>query len=73
MSRTTHHARPYRHNPASPLHHNWYNNEPRWHRKLFKHRKRRAAWRSAYARVLKGADLDNMVYPMDTRPWIYYW
>jgi hypothetical protein len=73
MSRTQHHTRQYRMDPASPIYHNWYNKEPKWHRKLFKHRARRAEWRRVSAKIAHGADMDNIVYPMDSRPWIYYW
>ena len=52
---------------------NWNANEPKYWRRLYKHKKRRAEWRHKQAQIKNGADLDNMVYPKDRQPWIYYW
>ena len=59
MARTRGHTRNF--NPYS---------EPKAWRKLMKHRKRRAEVR----RALTGRkDWDNTVWPLDKKPWIYYW
>lgn len=73
MSDTYHHGR-YR---KRQLYGNdwwgWLKNEPRWWRKAYKHRKRRAEWRHRQTQIMHGADLDGMVYPKDKQPWVYYW
>lgn len=51
----------------------WSYREPKWWRKLMKHRKRRASLSSSLARLKKGSDPEDMVWPLDSKPWIYYW
>ena len=48
--------------------------EPKWWRKIYKHRKRRAEWKALREKIKTGhLDPDNTVYPLDKKPWIYYW
>ena len=49
----------------------WLQNEPKWHRKMFKHRPRRRAVLKCQYEVMRG-NLD-VLWPLDTRPWVYYW
>lgn len=53
--------------------HHWRWKEPKWWRKLYKHRVRRREWQQCYSKIKKGYDLEDMVYPLDTKPWMYYW
>lgn len=46
----------------------WVWNEPKWWRKLMKHRKRRASLKIALRQ-----DPDEALYPLDKKPWRYYW
>ena len=53
---------------------NWKHwKEPKWWRKMFKHRKRRQEWRGCMNKIRKGTDLEDMTYPKDKKPWIYFW
>lgn len=47
----------------------WLWSEPKWWRKLNKHRKRRAELK----RCLCADDWDAQVWPLDKKPWKYYW
>lgn len=49
----------------------WYTQEPKWWRKLMKHKKRRAAVRACRHQVMVG-NLD-VLWPLNVKPWIYYW
>jgi hypothetical protein len=49
----------------------WYQQEPKWWRKLYKHAIRRAQTRQCVHRVLRGED--EILWPLDKRPWVYYW
>lgn len=49
----------------------WYSKEPKWWRKLYKHRKRRQAVSQANYEVMAGNE--EAEYPLDKKPWIYYW
>jgi len=49
----------------------WYRQEPKWWRKLMKHQKRRAAVRWCVFRVMRGEEC--VLWPLDKRPWVYYW
>jgi hypothetical protein len=73
VARTHHHTSIQKRDPDMLQFYKWFSREPKWHRRLFKHRKRRAEWSRLRAKIAHGADLDNVVYPMDKRPWIYYW
>lgn len=72
MSRTRHHGAK---NKEKLFGDNWqwYQQEPKEWRKIYKHRKRRAEWRRCVNKLFNGYDADNMVYPLDSKPWIYYW
>ena len=49
----------------------WWGHEPKWWRSMMKHRKRRASVRKACTQVMQG-DQDAS-FPLDKKPWIYYW
>ena len=72
MANTFHHGARGKKQLYGDLWH-WCRNEPKWWRKAFKHKKRRAAWKKCEQKIRTGTDLDDMVYPLDSRPWIYYW
>lgn len=56
------------------IEYNWLKNEPRWWRKLFKHRKRRAEQRQLLTEVTRDLDYgEGIVFPLDKKPWEYYW
>ena len=50
-----------------------WDNEPKWWRRLHKHRPRRRAVRAACWRVRAGLDPEGLIWPLDKKPWIYYW
>jgi hypothetical protein len=47
----------------------WYKSEPKWWRKLFKHKARRAELK----RAMLTDDHDGQVYPLDKKPWRNFW
>lgn len=49
----------------------WISKEPKWWRKLAKHKKRRSALRQALHQVKVGNE--EALFPLDKKPWIYYW
>jgi len=51
----------------------WYRSEPKEWRKIYKHRKRRAEWKRCAEKLRGGHDADSMVFPLNSKPWIYYW
>lgn len=52
----------------------WCKREPKEWRKHNKHKKRRSAVRHAITQVDKGWGVDeDVLFPLDKRPWIYYW
>lgn len=53
-------------------HYNWPKNEPKWWRKLYKHKKRRIKTKQLLNKQLKDVK-EELVYPLDKKPWIYYW
>jgi hypothetical protein len=53
--------------------HNTFRNEPKEWRRIYKHAKRRAEWKQRCQEIMQGRDVENMVFPLDKRPWIYYW
>ena len=74
MSRSRHGKRYYRQlGEDHLLYYTWWQKEPKWWRKLMKHRKRRAEWRRCDSRIKKGYDPEDMTYPLDKKPWEYYW
>ena len=51
----------------------WIMNEPsHWHRQ-YSTKPRRARERLCYAQLRKGYDADDMVWPCNDKPHIYYW
>ena len=75
MSRTYHHSirnfKKFKPNTFIAWYHNgWISNEPKWWRKMTKHKKRRAEWRNLKENT---KDWDDVAYPLDSKPWIYYW
>lgn len=69
MSRTYHHAR---WKPWSRIDlDNWMYAEPKWWRKMTKHKKRRNEVRELTNKVLRGEE--EQIWPLDTKPWIYYY
>lgn len=49
----------------------WWRSEPKAWRKLYKHIPRRAEVRRCVHRVLRGDEC--VMWPLDTKPWVYYW
>ena len=49
---------------------NWLGNEPRWWRKLYKHRPQRRAAKQAERAARMG---DDPLWPLDRKPHEYYW
>lgn len=47
--------------------------EPKEWRNKYKHRPHRARTRKCLHKLRKGADPDDMTWPISGRPWIYYW
>ena len=47
--------------------------EPKEWRKKYKHKPHRARTRKCLHKLRKGADPDDMTWPISGRPWIYYW
>ncbi len=71
MARTHHHT-PYKHRKFKYEFERWtwlWNEKKAW-RKLMKHQKRRAELQRA---LTKRKDWDDTVWPLDKKPWIYYW
>lgn len=73
MSRTWHHSKRYWKGKKARLWHNggWIISEPKQWRKLFKHRKRRAKTREAEQEAI--ASPETAQFPLDKKPWIYYY
>lgn len=69
MSRTRHHGdKALQRKHGANWH--WWRNEPKWWRKIAKHRPQRQAARQAQHEVMKGGD---PLWPLDKKPWEYYW
>ena len=51
----------------------WMQKEPKWWRREFKHKRRRAELRRKRDQLRCGYDPEDMVWPLDSKPWIYYW
>ena len=72
MSRSYHNGVWAKHSKAP--YDRWLSSEPKEWRRLQKHKKRRSAFRTLKHQILKGAvDLDEVLMPLDCKPWIYYW
>ncbi len=48
-----------------------YNTEPKKHRNMHKHRPRRRAVKQAIHKVERGEE--DVLFPLDKKPWEYYW
>jgi len=70
MSRTHHHREIDKEKKFGRAYH-WYSNEPKWWRKLMKHKKRRQELRQALHKQQEGRE--DVVYPLDKKPWEWYW
>lgn len=68
MSRTKHHNKKVR----PKLCYNWLSNEPKSWRHLNKHKKRRAEVRML-ERLAVSVDTEELIWPLDVKPWVYYW
>lgn len=69
MSRTHHHGERKKQSLFKDSYH-WARNEPKQWRNMYKHRKRRAELKQVLTRY--DEDSDNM-FPLDKKPWVYYW
>ena len=70
MSRTRHHGDKQKKRTFGDLWW-WYKSEPKLWRKYQKHKKQRPATRQCISRVLRGEE--EVFFPLDKKPWIYYW
>lgn len=48
----------------------WIWAEPKLHRRLNKHKKRRAEVRGLVTKTMRGKE--ELIWPLDKKPWIYY-
>ena len=69
MSRTLHHG--FKAKDRIGKNDNWSRNEPKEWRRTYKHKKRRAEAKRCRERVMQGDE--DVVWPLDSKPWIYYW
>jgi len=72
MSKSYRHGKYARHK-RKPGDYYWLWTEPKSWRTMMKHKKRRSEWRMLKSKIYKGADMDDLTYPLDIKPWIYYW
>jgi hypothetical protein len=49
-----------------------YEKEKKWWRKLMKHKKRRTSLRKALYKQLTNLE-EDVIFPLDKKPWIFYW
>jgi hypothetical protein len=49
----------------------WLSSEPKAWRREMKHAKRRASTRRCAHDIMAGAE--EVLWPLDNKPWIYYW
>lgn len=76
MSRTSHHSKRHWKGRKARLWHDggWISSEPKIWRKLYKHRKRRAETRrKLYEASICEEKAEDTVFPVDKKPWIYYY
>jgi len=71
MSRSYRHGKYSRHSKMDYW--RWLCSEPRWWRTLHKHKPRRSATKELINKIYKGYDIEDLAYPLDKKPWIYYW
>lgn len=50
----------------------WWKSEPKWWRKMYKHRPRRRELRHALHEAVNG-DVDAVVWPQDVKPWLWFY
>ena len=72
MSRTKHHGDKKQEELFGDNWH-WLKNEPKEWRRTFKHKRRRAELKHRIERIKNGSDPDGEVFPLDKKPWIYYY
>lgn len=72
MSRTKHHSDKQKEQLFGNNWH-WSRNEPKEWRRVFKHKRRRAELKHRIERIKNGCDPDDEVFPLDKKPWIYYY
>ena len=71
MSRTYHHGNKKKERMlGNKLH--LFRQEPKLWRKYYKHKKRRAEWKRCKQQNINGVEWDNIAFPLNTKPWIYY-
>lgn len=51
----------------------WNGNYPRHHDKIFHTRPRRRLEKKIQKKVMKGTDPENLAWPVEHKPHIYYW
>ena len=71
MSRTYHHGDNNKYRLYGNAWH-WYANEPKWWRNLMKHRPKRTEERDLLSKVMVDGE-DDGIWPLDKKPWRYYW
>lgn len=75
MSRTKHHGYKQKQKTFGRFW-RWYQSEPKIWRKFHKHKPQRAARRQASTKLKQFQDLedfDDTQWPLDRKPWKYYW
>lgn len=70
MSRTKHHGYNNKKREYGDNWH-WMKQEPKAWRKEFKHKPRRAELKDKLNKFKNGEE--DIVWPLDKKPWIYYW
>ena len=71
MSHSTRHGKYAKHRQNQKRYWHMLWSEPKWHRKLHKTRKRRQSCRWCVYQVMKGNE--DVLWPLNTRPWFYYY
>ena len=73
MSHTHHHSKRYRKGHKAKLWHDggWLKREPKSWRRIYKHKRRRAHLREAIHRYKAGDE--DVAFPQDKKPWVYYY
>ena len=51
----------------------WYRDTPRWWRLVFMTRPKRREVKRLETKILKGEDAEELVWPVDKKPHLYYW
>lgn len=70
MSRTRHHGRRNK-EKAFGENWQWWRSEPKHHRRDCKHRPQRNKTKQALHKVMRGDE--EVLFPLDKKPWIYWW